>query len=281
MKMSAVRWIVLAEWVVTYNAISSIGFVIGPGNLMATTGGFKFAVTTTAFVFLINFIVSWWLVHPDQHTNKDHTNTDSDDTFSFKGSIAFMRSETWPKVSGLMLERFIISVSVLMLRSNFSLFLEHKYNAGLKIIGYIVSFSGVIVFGSAMITGFVTRMYGNESRLMFHSSLLMLASQIGLNFATHISFIFVLLIPFGFASSVMRVVVAHLLLQRVSPREKGEVIGMGQSSIALARIVSLQLAGLAMEHSTELPGTIGIAFAALASGLIYKRTVYRVEQKKD
>ena len=100
----------------------------------------------------------------------------------------------------------------------------------------------------------------------------MLASQIGLNFATHISFIFVLLIPFEFASSVMRVVVAHLLLQRVSPREKGEVLEMGQSSIALARIASPQLAGLAMEHSTMLPGTIEIAFAALASGLIYKRT---------
>ena len=81
--------------------------------------------------------------------------------------------------------------------------------------------AGVIAFGSAVITGFVTRMYGNESRLMFHSSLLMLTSQFGLNFATHISFIFILLIPFGFASSVMRVVVAHLVAESLArPRER-------------------------------------------------------------
>ena len=48
---------------------------------------------------------------------------------------------------------------------------------------------------------------------------------------------------------------------------------MGQSSIALARIASQQLAGLTMKHSTDLPETIEIAFAALASGLIYKRNV--------
>lgn len=256
-----------------YNAISSIGFVIGPaigGNLMAI-GGFKLAVSMTSVVFLINFFVSWWLVHPNQHQSKDHQQVNREE-FNFQLSQLFMKSSTWPRVSNLMVQRFLMSVSHMMLRSNFTLFLEHKFNAGPQMIGYVTSFSGIVNFATSIITGQVTRLYDDQVKLVFHSALLILASQIAINFASHFSVVILLLIPLSFASSIMRVVSVHLCLQRVSPREKGEVMGMGQSSIALARIVGPQTAGLAMEHSTQLSGTIGIGFAAVATGLTFRQT---------
>ena len=241
-------------------------------------GGFKLAVSITSVIFLINFFVSWWLVHPDQHMSKDHEHGSNDESFSFRDSQAFMKSKTWPRVSRLMLQRFLMSVSHMMLRSNFTLFLEHKFNAGPQMIGYVTSFSGMVNFATSIITGRVTRLYSNQLKLMFHSALLILASQIAINIAPHFSFVILLLIPLSFASSIMRVVTVHLCLQKVSPREKGEVMGMGQSSLALARIVGPQTAGLAMEHSTQLSGTIGIGFAAVATGLIYKQTSKDVKQ---
>lgn len=247
---------------------------------MATGGGFKLAVSITAVVFFLNFLVSWWLVHPDQHMEDDHHHISSDDSFSFRDSMAFMRSKTWPRVSDVMLVRFVLSVSQIMIRSNFTLFLEHKFNAGPQIIGYITSFTGIISFASSLATGRITRLYSNESKLMFQAALLMLASQIGVNFAPHISVVILLLIPLSFGSSVLRVVTVHLCLREVSPREKGEVMGMGQSTLALARIVGPQLAGLAMEYSTDLPGTFGIVFAALATGLTYRHTSHGVERAK-
>lgn len=257
----------------TFNAMSSMGFIVGPmlgGHLSEFNNGFMIVCILAAALFAVDFVLCWAFIlekAPDQGRvgSKAPRNQPSH-------SHSFMHDIEWKIFWDIFLIRFFLSFSSLVYRSNFSLLIKENFGAGPKVIGYLISFQGIISATAGFLTGRVSKLYQNSSLELYHSSILLCFALFGLTVAPSLTFLVICLVPLCFSTAVIRVSSTAVTIGRCRPSQVGSITGFGQSIASVARMVTPLVAGVAQETSLYGPGlvgtlaaTVGTAFAGYVS----------------
>lgn len=282
-----------------FNACSSLGFVIGPligGHLAMQSNGFSKVTTLTGCIFVINFLFAWFFVTPvkqvKQHSstrqeqvliedNSEHTINDKIANLQKRGLEENSNHRT-PRITSsssfssiykissmsstldLLVIRFVMGFSMLVFRSNLTSMLEFHFNTTPKTNGYIMSYNGLVSGFSGILVGQISKFYNhNHAKMQLHFSLILTASILGITFSPSIFFVTVFIAPLAVSSAVSRVCTTNLTFRRGREDEKGVILGIGNSLLAFARMVSPALGGFAQEISVYAPGTIGALIAGI------------------
>lgn len=283
-------------------AASSVGFILGPvisGYLVELDGGFYSTCFICCLIFFVNAGVVWqlpykeWLYIPtkelhsmtennceNMYTTLCNENRKSFDTAS-NGEMRLQTSDPlWnqcmsvcQKIKGLVcsnlwdifLVRFLMALANLLYFSNFGLAIEERFNVPPRLIGYLISYGGIIGSLSGYIAGSVARLYNNKTfLLLLHSSILTCCTMVVYSFATSIKVIVLCTTVFGFSTTIGRMCITDVELGRIGKQARGTLMGAGQSVTAVARILAPVLSGLVQEVSACGPPRLGAGLALLA-----------------
>nr|XP_045623138.1 major facilitator superfamily domain-containing protein 9-like isoform X2 [Procambarus clarkii] len=186
----------------------------------------------------------------------------------------FMKDIDWQKFGDIFMIEFFITFATFAYRSSFVLLIDQMFDAGPKIIGYIISFQGIVGALAGFLTGKVSLFYDDPTLELFHSSVLQVLSLLGLTLAPTVSLVIVLLIPLSISDTILHTSVSTVLIDRCDPSKIGSVTGFGQCIPAVARMTTPILAGLAQEVSVFGPGimaTVSAGIGATLAGYMAKR----------
>lgn len=163
----------------------------------------------------------------------------------------------------LLVLRFVMGFSMLVFRSNFMSMLEFHFNTSPKTNGYIMSYNGMVSGFSGLLIGSLADCYKhNDSKMMLHFSCLLTASILGITFSPNVYFVAAFITPLAVSSAVGRVCLTNLTFRRSREDEKGVVLGVGNSLLSFARMISPALGGVIQEVSPYAPGSVGATIAA-------------------
>lgn len=164
----------------------------------------------------------------------------------------------------LLVIRFVMGFSMLVFRSNFNSMLEFHFNTSPKTIGYIMSYNGLVGGFSGILVGQISKFYNhNDTKMLLHFSLILTASILGITFSPSIFYVAVFIAPLAVSSAVSRVCVTNLTFHRSRVDEKGMILGLGNSLLSFARMISPALGGVAQEVNVYAPGSIGALIAGI------------------
>ncbi|KAL9968797.1 hypothetical protein ACROYT_G020925 [Oculina patagonica] len=282
-----------------FNAFSSLGFVIGPligGHLAMHSNGFRKVTILTGSIFVINFLFAWFFLIPveqvkgqsstrqEQVLSEDNTKrtisnkiadqqngglekdtknlTPSKSVETSSGVTSIYKISSMSSTLDLLVIRFVMGFSMLVFRSNLTSMLEFHFNTTPKTNGYIMSYNGLVGGFSGILVGQISKFYNhNDAKMLLHFSLILTASILGITFSPSITFVAVFIAPLAVSSAVSRVCITNLTLRRGREDEKGVILGIGNSLLSFARMISPALGGVAQEVSAYAPGSIGALIA--------------------
>ena len=183
--------------------------------------------------------------------------------FRLRDFIGSMWALDWPNLWDIFTIRFVMGFAVIVYRSNFSLMLDTKFQASGKIIGYIISYGSIISTMSGFFVGRIAGLYRNDSRLLLHVCFLQFLSICGVTFSPSLLTMILCLTPLSLANAIARVCLTNLTIQRIHGDQTGAVLGLGASTLSVARMISPALAGLAQEFHVSGPGIVGSLSSAV------------------
>ena len=164
----------------------------------------------------------------------------------------------------LILIRFLMGFAMLMFRSNFTTLLEFHFGTSPTMNGYLLSYNGLISGFCGILVGPISKLYShNDSRMLLHFSIILTLSILGITFSPNIPIVASFILPLSLSSAVSRVCVTNLTFQRGCENDKGVLLGIGNSMLSFARMISPALGGVAMEATVYGPGSIGAGIAAI------------------
>uniref|UniRef100_UPI00398EFBD7 major facilitator superfamily domain-containing protein 9 n=1 Tax=Pristiophorus japonicus TaxID=55135 RepID=UPI00398EFBD7 len=273
------------------------------GYLVELDGGFYTTSFICCFIFFINAGVVWWLPYkkwlyvPTKELHLREMNYEIKCTTLWKEEIrnritdplvtatnGVVRPKTsnplWnqcmsvgQKIKGLVcsnlwdvfLVRFLMALANLLYYSNFVLAVEERFSVTPRLIGYLISYGGIIGALSGFIAGSVTRLYNNKILLLLlHSSILTCCMMAMYSVATSIQVVVLCSTVLGFSTTIGRMCITDMELSRGGRQTRGTLIGAGQSVTAVARILAPLLSGIVQEFSVCGPPRLGAALALLA-----------------
>lgn len=281
-----------------FNAASSIGFILGPlvgGHVAELPGGFQYVAIMSGLIFILNAVLVWCLLPTCSRTAqqesrdkliRDESTTSlkklSSDEISFSPQVLTksFNSVDWPDLWDLFLIKFLAGFSVLVFRSNYTLVLRQKFSAGPTLIGYSMSYSGTMAAISGFGVGHFIRLYSSTARVFLHMLLLQCATLTLLTVAPALWVIFVAQASLSFVTATMRVVAIDLTIRRAGQQSRGALLGLSQSVMSLARMLSPFLAGLAQEVHIDGATALGVITTLIAIVLMLLRAQDPDERKR-
>ncbi|KAL5011096.1 hypothetical protein ScPMuIL_013401 [Solemya velum] len=277
-----------------FNAASSIGFILGPivgGHIAERPGGFYMAAMCAAIIFFINSGIVWFFIPEIKTEHQFHTTKQdpamveiiqdsANSTFSPKVFFDSLRTIRWWTLWDLFLIKFCLGFSVLVFRSNFSLMAIEKFETSPSINGYLISYSGIVSAVCGFFVGWISNQYRNNGRLLCHMSIIQMLSLFGLAVAPSLWMLVICLTPLSFVTTVSRVAGTSLTIQRGRKEEVGVLLGLSQSVMSLARMMSPMLAGLTQEVSVMGPAVLGGGASAIAVLIMFFRPQDKIPYDK-
>ncbi|XP_078078081.1 major facilitator superfamily domain-containing protein 9 [Mustelus asterias] len=273
------------------------------GYLVEQDGGFYTTSFICCFIFYVNAGVVWklpyeeWLYIPAKElhlateinceTNcktlwKENINSTTDPVVTATNGVARRKTlnSVWSQclsvgenIRGLIhsnlwdvfLIRFLMSLANLLYYSNFVLAIEERFNVTPRLIGYLISYGGIIGALSSFMVGSITRLYNDKMiLLLLHSSILTCCMMVMYSIATSIQVVVLCSTVLGFSTTVGRMCIIDMELSRGGRQARGTLIGAAQSVIAVARILAPLLSGIVQEFSVCGPPRLGAALALMA-----------------
>ncbi|CAH1798358.1 unnamed protein product [Owenia fusiformis] len=264
----------------TFAAYSSIGFIVGPlcgGHIASLPGGFSIVAAIGAFIFVINAAILWYFV-PEAVPTKSEIDgiTREESTVNlrrFNGDelnfspgqfIDNFKKISWDLLWDIFLIKFLQGFGVMIYRSNFILMLDYRYQTTPAMNGYIISYSGIIGALSGFLVGKICGFYKNDAKLLCHTAIVQMFMFLALTYAPSIWVLILFLTPLGVANQVARVCVTNIMLRKSANTDTGALMGLGQSTMSLGRMLSPAIGGFAQEFSIYGPGWIAVGSAGLA-----------------
>ncbi|XP_076059841.1 major facilitator superfamily domain-containing protein 9-like isoform X2 [Oratosquilla oratoria] len=265
-----------------FNAASSMGFIIGPmlgGHLSEVEHGFFWVCLIGASFFILDFVLCWFYLPEIENVKKE--STPKTEAENLGGFFTFVKEINWDIFGEIFMIRFLLSFSALVYRSNFSLLIDQNFGASPKIIGYLISFQGIISALAGFSTGAVSRYYGNSKQELFHSSVLLTTSLFLLTVAPSLTLLLLCLVPLCVGSAVIRVSTTSLIVSSCDPLQIGSVTGFSQSITSISRMMTPLIAGITQEISVYGPGLTGTFSAGVGAVLacILSRRTPKVKEE--
>ena len=201
-------------------------------------------------------------------------------SFSPKNLLQSFRQVDWPDLWDLFLIKFLAGFSVILFRSNFSLVLKQKFDASPATRGYMMSYGGLVAALCGFFVGRFTKLYSTTGKVFLHTLALQAVTLFSLTIAPSLGFLYLALAPLSFVTSTQRVVATDLTIRRGGKHSRGGLMGLSQSVMSLARMLSPFLAGLAQEVHVDGASVFAIFTTLCAVVLIYFRPQDPEERKK-
>ena len=173
----------IAEVSGKFNSVASVGFVFGPtiaGWLVMTEGGFQLVAYLSALMFIFNallnhFIISRYvttdLVQPRKKV--DHKETS---ILSALNIFKDVHKVPWHLIWDAFVMRFLMSLSLIIYRSNFTSILSIKFDTSPLVNGYIQSFNGVVSMVTSWSIGRIKPMFASNDAMNNTFSVLLVLS---------------------------------------------------------------------------------------------------------
>ncbi|KAK3098875.1 hypothetical protein FSP39_023907 [Pinctada imbricata] len=261
-----------------FNAASSIGFILGPmigGNLAETSNGFMKVALLTASIFVINSIMIHFTMkdnksspHPEITRNESSASlkkiTSEEINFNPLDLFRSFTTFNWSSMWDLFLIKFCLGFSVILFRSNFSLLMKTRFDVSPSMLGYFISYSGIVSAVCGIFVGWLSKYYKNDAKLVYHMAILQFFTLLFLSSISSLWIFFLVLTPLSFITTVLRVAATSLTVQRGSGKEIGALLGLSQSVMSLARMLSPFISGLSLEVSTSGPALLGAMVTSIA-----------------
>lgn len=247
--------------------IFGIGFIIGPalGALLADAISITFPFWLTAILSLVNALLALFFF-PETHEVRDKNHPVSIHPFS--GIIKSLKNI---EARRFVIAFFLIMMSFTLFQSVFSLYTHLEYGLSAAQNGWIMTLVGVVV---AINQGFflnkVWLKYFTEQQLQ--NIFLIALIVINISFAFNNWIIFLIALPFlPLCQSVLRVVTMNEITEATHENGRGEVIGVTQSLMFLASIISPIFGGWALEYHSSYPWLMGVIYL-LAALFVVRRS---------
>ena len=170
----------------------------------------------------------------------------------------------WTDIWDLFLIKFLLGISIMIFRSNFSLMLMEKYDTSPSINGYIMSFNSTVSAFVGFFAGYLAKSYNNNAKLLFHLSCLLAVTLFSLTVSPSLVMFVILLIPLGLITTVARICGTTLTIERTQGHDIGTLMGFNQSCLSVARMLAPIAAGLVQEISPSGPGFVGTTTTLIA-----------------
>ena len=249
-----------------------VGFFIGPsltGYLSATYG-----ITTPIYLAACMSALSIFCTATLLKGGRQSTHA-----FDDRGAALHWRTYTKyfarPGLRERLLQFLFFITSFSMFISGFALFAERRFTYhgqpfGPREIGYVfgyVGFLGIILQGG-LIGRLVTRF--GESTLVAAGFVALAVGYFGLGIASSFALLVVAGTLAAFGNGVIRPALTSLITQQAGRQEQGIVLGVTQSLMSMASIVSPIIAGLLIEHQM-LTAWAWVAAGLAAIGVAFSR----------
>ena len=277
-----------------FNAISNAGFIVGPlcgGHLATTDNGFLKVSLLSGSIFFINgFLVYIFFNVDENHPQKKNSSDEIEQTESIddenQGNLFAifhnLRQLPWGEVYEILIIRFLMALSVIFFRTSLSLFLVDRYHADPKIIGYILSYSGLLGGLSGFIVGKLSDFYkGNSLRAVLHCDLIAGLSILGCTFSKDLWIFCICLLPLSISTNLARVHFTSILVNSGKDNEHGALIGIGQSIMSLGRMLSPSIVGILQVINIFLPGIVAVIINIVTAIAIVFMMPTRIHSKQE
>ena len=257
-----------------FNSCNSFGFIIGPligGELASLDNSLRLPFLTCGLVFvIISVLVAIYLPRERQTVNsspqKSCANNGCGLFKKMTPSFVLFTDFNLRALADLFLLRFIMTLAVLIFRTNYPLYLDDRYSVDYKSLGKVMSFSGMLGTVSSALSGHVGRMYSNVFTLYFHGTII-LAISLSLALSSSAFLAIAALVPLSLATANLKVTSTTMMLSRVSSNQKGAVIGLGNSLTSLSRMIAPLLVGVAQETSTTSACLLSVVLSWFTCGV--------------
>ncbi|MBL7962397.1 MAG: MFS transporter [Flavobacteriales bacterium] len=224
-------------------AAFGLGFIFGPpaGGLIKEHFGMDAVGYSAMGLSLLNLVLIL-LFLPESLREKDGTR--KVEMKPVTQTIQALRNE---KLRDLFLTSFIYIVAFSMMQVTVALLWGEHYGLSEARIGYMfaaIGLASAIVQGTMV--GWLARTFGEE-RLMVYGCIIMAFALFVIPFVPHAWFVPLAFIPIAMlavANGCLMPSLTSLLSRSATEKEQGQVLGMNQSFMSLARVVGPSMGGL-------------------------------------
>nr|CAB3263803.1 major facilitator superfamily domain-containing protein 9 [Phallusia mammillata] len=272
-----------------FNALSNIGFIIGPSisGLVSKWLGLASAVSLCfllcGILFILNGAIVWFVIWPlseQSNTEKGATRKAKDNE---KNLWDKMKGIDWKVHQGLFLSRFLFALAVLLYRSSFILGVKQLYpDLTSADVGYLVSYNGFLGFVFGIIIGWVSvhQIYaGNEEKLQMHASIMIPIGFLIISLSPNVIMLLIGLAFLSVGTTSSRACGVVLTTKRSKPDEAGKLLGFSSSMISVARSAAPLVAGIAQEFSFSAPALISLSLSVVALYVYYHKVFMQPRPK--
>ncbi|XP_071440012.1 major facilitator superfamily domain-containing protein 9-like [Hetaerina americana] len=264
-----------------YNAISGLGFIIGPvigGHLAELRHGFFYVCCITCIIFLLNFCIAMIFVPKNTSNNKNESQRrDESLSGNIMMAVIHLRGLNWSLYWDAFSLKLMLAFSVSMLFSNYSLSLQERFDLPPSAIGYTISFQSILGAVSGFGAGAVYRMYDEgPAKLTQHGFIVLAVSFSLIVFCSSLWLFMLALAPLVISTSILRTSLSQWSLEQAPPDQKGSVLGAQHSLSALARMSAPFVAGI----TQSVCGPKGPSLISLFSSLLGIVIASRVSERE-
>ena len=160
---------------------------------------------------------------------------------------------------------FIYNTAFFLFISNISLLAEAQFQATAEEVSFYMVWIGVIRVGiQTVLIARILRFFG-EKRALVTGIVSMLISMVALAFSAEYLFVFIPLIFLAYGTGVSRPLLISKLTNSVTQKETGAILGVNNSLISVAQIITPIIGGLIIEYlpSQTLPLLSALIFTLL------------------
>ena len=277
-----------------FNACSSFGFIFGPligGYLADRDPTLQLSLLAGAGVFGLNFLLVAILV--PSSSNSAGKLEDTSAVVDMNSMLGWMKTNIsarhildslnifkglhWLEMLDVIMVRFLMTFSIIIFRTNFTVFLEEHLKVSNTTFGQILSFNGIASALASATSGRISRFYSSHVKQVLHFTLLLAISIACLTLAPNVASVILLLIPMSLSTSNLRICLLSLMLQRGREEEKGAIVGLANSMSSVSRMLAPSIVGVSQEYSVEFAGYLSAVLALSAAGVVLR---YPIERNK-
>jgi MFS family permease len=262
------------------SAAFGLGFAIGPaiggllagGDTMAEANLMRPAVAAAAFSLVAALAIFLYLPETQPHEARAEARATE------RGFRSDLRRVTRRPVISLMLVLALMVVTFMAVRESiFPLWAHYRLDFNARELGVVLGYTGALISGIQFLAmGRLSNRYG-ELGLVKAAVVLFAVAWIGLSLARNMTECVAALTAQAFGTAFFQTSMQSLMSKRAGPDERGLVLGVYQSSSALARFMGQAVAGtLYAQIGINAPFLIGAAVMAPALWL-----ALRIGQRLD
>ncbi len=238
-------------------AAFGVGFLFGPaiGGWLAGYG-YSYPALAAAAVSLLTIFLTYFLL-PETIKRKKKLKI-SIKLFHVK---EFTKYLTHPVISIVLAQIFTFFMAHTIWVSSSAMYAERQLGFTARDMGWLLAYVGAIsLVLRGFLLGIIIDKFG-EKRLLRVSATIMIIGLISAPFLTTKAMMYGFITFFAVGAGLTGPLLIGKLSRKVSPKKQGEVMGVSNSLVSIANIVSPLIGGLLINYS--FPGSIGIASAVV------------------